>query len=40
LASESLWTEKGTDANRFEENELIEAISILEREISNLENGI
>lgn len=40
LASESVWTEKGTDANRFEENELIEAISILEREIANLENGI
>lgn len=39
LVSEDDWTEKGTDASKFSENELIEAISILEREIERIEDG-
>lgn len=39
LVSEDVWTEKGTDASQFSESDLIEAISILEREIERLNSS-
>jgi hypothetical protein len=36
LVSEDVWTENGTDASQFSENDLVEAISILEGEIERL----
>lgn len=39
LVSEDDWTENGTDASKFEENDLIEAISILEGEIERLNSS-
>lgn len=37
LVSEDDWTEKGADVSQFDESDLIEAISILEREIERIE---
>lgn len=39
LVSEDDWTEKGANVSQFDESDLIEAISILEREIERIENG-
>jgi hypothetical protein len=40
LVSEDDWTKNGTDASKFDENDLIEAIRILEEEIKHAEANL